>query len=162
MITIWHVQQKALARRISQKNSHAAPQSRVASDRRAQLSEKKPRVALWRHPRFTYRFNNRGSLYAAVFEWLIRCLQPSDRRTMLLEVISQPLLCSYPLFRLFVLAPWQPFNVSPPFPSIPRTLHSRKYIVQSYNRQSARQSPSSRSVSITALLRENEFPMFLT
>lgn len=57
----------------------------------------KKKSSMERHPRFTYRFNNRGSLCTAVFEWLIRCLQPSDRRTMLLEVISQPLLSSYPL-----------------------------------------------------------------
>lgn len=57
----------------------------------------KKKSSMERHPRFTYRFNNRGSLCTAVFEWLIRCLQPSDRRTMLLEVISQPLPSSYPL-----------------------------------------------------------------
>lgn len=156
---IWQAQQKTLARRISRKNSRAVG-VRVAlrriSDRRNWLSKKSQ--ALWRHPCFTYRFNNRGSLYAAVFEWLIRCLQPSGRRTMLLEVILQPLRCFYPLFRLFVLAPWQPLNVSPPFHPIPRTSHSRKYIVQSYNRQ----SPSSRSISMVALFRENEFLLFLT
>jgi len=99
----------------------------------------------WRHPHFIYRFNNRGSLYAVVFEWLIRCLPSSGRHTMLLEVISQPLLCFHPLS--FVLAPWQLLNVSPPFSPIQHTSYFRKYIVQSSNHQSARQSPSSCRVS---------------
>lgn len=83
---------------------------------------KKLRVVLWRHPRFTYRSNNRVVLCGAVFEWLIRCLQPFGRHTMLLEVISLPLPCFHPLFRLFVLAPWQPLNVSP-FLFLPSHVH---------------------------------------
>ncbi|KYM79345.1 hypothetical protein ALC53_10203, partial [Atta colombica] len=34
------------------------------------------------------------SLYAAVFEWLIRYLQPSSRHTMLLETAKLPLRCN--------------------------------------------------------------------
>lgn len=65
---------KARARRIFREKFPDLP----AGDRQARpprLSEK--RTARRGHPRFTYRFNNRGSLCAAVFEWLIRCLQPS-------------------------------------------------------------------------------------
>lgn len=43
---------------------------------------------------FICRFNNRGSLCAALFKWLIRCLKPSGRHTMPLEVISRPHLLS--------------------------------------------------------------------
>lgn len=83
----------SVARRISRKNSCAIGAC-VAPHRIDELGCPKKNGALWRHPRFTYRFNNRGSLYIAVFEWLIRCLQPCGRHTMLLEVISQPLCAS--------------------------------------------------------------------
>jgi len=65
-----------------------------AGSRRESANEK------GRHSRFTYRFNNRGSLCAAVFEWLIRCSQPFGRRAMLLEVIFQLLPRASALFHL--------------------------------------------------------------
>lgn len=55
---------------------------------------------------FICRFNNRGTLCAALFKWLIRCLKPSGRHTMPLEVISRPhLLSIFSLSTLLLRSP---------------------------------------------------------
>lgn len=68
------------------------------------LSKKKKKKRRTDH--FICRFNNRGTLCAALFKWLIRCLKPSGRHTMPLEVISRPhLLSIFSLSTLLLRSP---------------------------------------------------------
>lgn len=150
MITIWQAQQKALgATNFPEKFPRRRGARRVASRRIDEPGCPKKNRALRRHPRFTYRFNNRGSLYAAVFEWLIRCLQPSGRRTML-EVISQPFPCFRPLCFVFSFS-LLGSRLTCPLLFAPNPSHTHPILVNvlhivAYNCQ----SPSSRSISMIA------------
>lgn len=100
--------------------------------------------------RFICRFNNRGSLCATLFEWLIRCLQPSGPT----HNAARGNFATPSTFHL----PWPPFSsyTTSSFlrPSTPFNLHSRSSLCTSFRR---RGRPANFSLSLPLL---NSIPSF--